>query len=169
MDSSLASQSSAWSSLVESARQGDDEAFGHICDRMGEYLLLTTRRFGNGLPAKFGASDIVQQTLMEARRDIASFQGDSEKDLQVWLVQLVRNNLIDTARRYRDTEKRDVAREAPKSMDGLEYDFPGPGKTASSIFYHQETDRLWLGEVAGRRSSADPFEHVAGDAPLHGP
>ena len=140
MGNSLATQCTDWSSLVESARQGDDDAFGQICDRMTDYLLLTTRSLENGLSAKFGASDIVQQTLMEARRDITSFQGNSEKDLQVWLVQLVRNNLIDTTRRYRNTEKRDVSRESPKPSDTLAGDIPGLGKTASSIFCHQETD-----------------------------
>ncbi len=144
MGNSLATQCTDWSSLVESARQGDDNAFGQICDRMTDYLLLTTRSLENGLSAKFGASDIVQQTLMEAQRDIGAFQGNSEKDLQVWLVQLVRNNLIDTTRRYRNTEKRDVSRESPKPSDTLAGDIPGLGKTASSIFCHQETDDQML-------------------------
>ena len=83
MGNSLATRSTVWSALVESARQGDDDAFGQICDRMTDYLLLTTRGLENGLTAKFGDSDIVQQTLIEARRDIGAFQGSSEKDLQV--------------------------------------------------------------------------------------
>jgi RNA polymerase sigma-70 factor, ECF subfamily len=148
MGNSIARQSTIWNSLVESARRGDDDAFGQICDRMTEYLLLTTRKLENGLSAKFGASDIVQQTLLEARRDIGAFHGESENDLQVWLVQLVRNNLIDTTRRYRNTVKRDISRESLKHMDGLVDDFPGPEKTASSIFRHQETDDQMLRALA---------------------
>jgi len=141
-------QSVTWSSLVESARLGDDDAFGQICDRIYEYLLLTTRNLGNGLSEKFGASDIVQQTLLEARQDIVSFRGDSKKDLQVWLAQLVRYNLIDATRRYRNTGKRDVSRELSNNIDGIENDYPGLAQTASSIFRHQETDEQMLRALA---------------------
>lgn len=148
MGNTAAGRSTAWASLIESARQGDDNAFGEICDHFAGYLLLTTRKLENGLSAKFGVSDIVQQTLIEARRDIASFQGDSENELQVWLARLVRNNLIDATRRYRDTDKRDVARESMESNVRLKGNFPGQVRTASSMFSQQETDEQMLHALA---------------------
>ncbi|NOY41597.1 MAG: sigma-70 family RNA polymerase sigma factor [Planctomycetes bacterium] len=141
-------QSADWATLVEAARRGDDDAFGQICDRMTGYLLLTANDLGTGLTAKFGVSDIVQQTLFEARRDIESFDGTSENELRSWLVRLVRHNLIDSARHYRQTKMRNTSREQPMRMHELADEYAGSQKTASSIMRRRETDGELLHAVA---------------------
>jgi len=133
-----------WKSLVEAARQGDDHAFGQICDRMADYLLLAANDRGHRLTAKFGASDIVQQTLLEAHRDIASFEGSSENELRAWLVRLVQHNLVDSSRHYRQTEKRDASREQAVAIEEIADEYPGYQKTASSIIRRRETDHELL-------------------------
>lgn len=137
-----------WATLVEAARQGDDDAFGEICDHMAEYLLLTANDLGTGLTAKFGVSDIVQETLFEARQDIASFEGTSESELRAWLVRLVKNNLVDSARHFRQTKMRDTSREQPMEMSELAAKYAGSQKTASSIVRRRETDDELLRAVA---------------------
>ena len=139
---------SDWTALVEAARQGDDDAFGQICDRMTEYLLLTAGDIGNGLTAKFGASDIVQQSLLQARQGMASFKGTSEGELRTWLVALVQRNLLGSVRHYRQTEKRDTSREQSARMDELAENQAGPHETASSIVRQRETDDELLRAVA---------------------
>ena len=56
--------------------------------------------------SKGGASDLVQETLLEAFRDFSTFQGDTEAELLQWLRRLLLNNLTDFTRQYRETDKR---------------------------------------------------------------
>jgi RNA polymerase sigma-70 factor, ECF subfamily len=50
--------------------------------------------------AKFDASDIVQQTLLEAVRDWPKFRGGTEAELAAWLRQILAHVLLHEVRRY---------------------------------------------------------------------
>jgi RNA polymerase sigma-70 factor (ECF subfamily) len=69
------------------------------------------------LQAKGGASDLVQQTFLEAQRDFARFRGDSEDELLAWMRRLLLHNLADFKRRYRDTGKRQAGLETRLQSD----------------------------------------------------
>lgn len=56
------------------------------------------------------ASDVVQQTLMEAHKNRDDFRGTTDKELAGWLKQILRNRLIDMAR-YWNGQKRDMMRD----------------------------------------------------------
>jgi RNA polymerase sigma-70 factor, ECF subfamily len=60
------------------------------------------------LAAKGGASDIVQETFLDAHRDFARFRGETRADLLAWLRALLQNNVTDHVRRYRGAGKRRV-------------------------------------------------------------
>ena len=64
-----------------------------------------------GLLRKWGASDIVQETLLEAQTGIKHFEGQNEAELLAWLRSILKHNLADVFRRYVQTEKRHVGRE----------------------------------------------------------
>jgi RNA polymerase sigma-70 factor (ECF subfamily) len=73
-----------------------------------DYLLLLARaRLGGRLRGKFEASDIVQQTLLEAHRDRHGFRGG---DPAAWLRRILARNLANAARDL-GRARRDVARE----------------------------------------------------------
>jgi RNA polymerase sigma-70 factor (ECF subfamily) len=99
---------------LQGARAGDAEALGRILESCRDYLLIVA---GCGLDAdlvaKGGASDLVQETLLGAYRDIAAFHGRSRAELLAWLRKILRNNLADLRRRYRGTRKRRIALELP--------------------------------------------------------
>src|SRR5436305_11185825 len=98
--------------LLAAARAGSTEALGRVLETCRRYLLLVAeRQLDPKLRAKGGASDLVQQTFLEAQRDFARFQGTSEAELLAWLSRLLQNNVGDLARRYRGTGKRDIERE----------------------------------------------------------
>ncbi len=62
--------------------------------------------------AKVGASDVVQQTLFEAHRDLDQFRGRTAGEQAAWLRQILARNLANVLRDLR-RDKRDVAREQP--------------------------------------------------------
>jgi DNA-directed RNA polymerase specialized sigma24 family protein len=78
------------------ARAGSREAPGRVLEACRRYLLLIAdRELDPALKAKGGASDLVQQTFLEAHRDFGRFHGDSEEQLLAWLRQPLRYNLAD--------------------------------------------------------------------------
>ncbi|MBI3865739.1 MAG: sigma-70 family RNA polymerase sigma factor [Planctomycetia bacterium] len=84
---------------------------GPQVERFRGYLCLLARAH---LPprhrSKIEASDIVQQTLLEAYEQRGDFRGQSEGELAAWLKQMLVHNLAD-ALRGGERAKRDVRRE----------------------------------------------------------
>lgn len=98
--------------LLSAARAGSAEAMGQVFEVFREYLLsIANQKLDPALRAKGGASDIVQETFLEAQRDIAQFAGTTSAELKAWLVRLMVNNAMNFARTYKATDKRQVSRE----------------------------------------------------------
>jgi RNA polymerase sigma-70 factor (ECF subfamily) len=84
---------------------------GEALGRFREYLLLLARlHLGERLQGKLDASDVVQQTLLEAYQKRAQFRGQSEAELAAWLRKMLACNLADALRSL-GRAKRDVVRE----------------------------------------------------------
>jgi RNA polymerase sigma-70 factor (ECF subfamily) len=82
-----------------------------MLERFRPYLLLLARlHFTDRHRAKFDASDVVQQTLLEAHRKRAQFRGNTDAELAGWLRQLFACELADALRGLARA-KRDVRRE----------------------------------------------------------
>ena len=62
------------------------------------------------LRSKLDASDVVQQTLLEAHQGLAQFRGQTSGEQAAWLRQALARNLANAVRDLR-RDKRDVARE----------------------------------------------------------
>ena len=72
--------------------------------------LLAEMQLNPHLKVKEDASDIVQQTMLEAHRDIVTFRGKTEAELKAWLTTILANNIVSVARHY-GRDKRDPRRE----------------------------------------------------------
>src|SRR5258708_4517383 len=97
---------------LAAARAGSGEALGQALEACRDYLLLVAgRELDPALRAKGGASDLVQETFLEAHRDFGGFHGSSADELRAWLRRLLLNNLADFTRLYRGTAKRDLGQE----------------------------------------------------------
>ena len=100
------------SQFLPAARAGSREALGEALEICRGYLLrVANQGLDADLRAKGGASDLVQETFLEAQRDFGGFRGSSEQELLAWLRQLLLHNVANFSRRYRDTDKRCVGRE----------------------------------------------------------
>jgi len=103
-----------WPELVNAARAGCEMALSEIITRLQGYLLLIANgQIRDNLQAKFGASDIVQNSLLDAHAGIDQFDGTTEAEMRVWLKRIVLNNFIDEKRRYTDTQSRSLRLERP--------------------------------------------------------
>jgi RNA polymerase sigma-70 factor, ECF subfamily len=103
---------------LRAAREGSRNALGHALESCRKYLLLVaTKELDPDLCAKGGASDLVQQTFLEAQQDFGKFQGTSESELLPWLRQILLNNIANFTRHYRGTGKRDIGREISVGPD----------------------------------------------------
>jgi len=117
---------------LAAARAGSPEALGQALDACRGYLLAVAgRELDPALRAKGGASDIVQETLLDACRDFDRFHGTSADELLAWLHRIMHNNLIEFVRRFRGADKRDVRREVALP-GGDSSEAPGAGVAAGT-------------------------------------
>ena len=85
-------------------------------DRFRPYLIFLARtQLYDGLAGKADASDIVQQTLLQAYRAADDFRGDDTGALLAWLRRILANTIAKEGRRFH-TQKRNVQRE--RSIEG---------------------------------------------------
>ena len=88
-------------------------------ERFRRYLLiLAEAELAPRLRVKESPSDIVQQSLLEAHRDLPSFRGRSDAELVGWLKTILARNLLNVARHFR-TAKCDIRLEQslPESLE----------------------------------------------------
>ncbi len=73
--------------------------------------LLARLQVDTRFQGKFDASDIVQQTLLEACRDLPKFRGQTQGELLAWLRGILAHVIGHQVRRYGRTLARDAGRE----------------------------------------------------------
>lgn len=95
--------------LLSQARRGDGEALGKLLELYRNYLVLLARlQVGLRLQGKVDPADLVQETFLEAHRDLGQFRGGTEKELVAWLRQILATNLANLIRHYYGTQRRDM-------------------------------------------------------------
>jgi len=95
--------------LLEAARGGDADALGQLLVAYRSYLRLLARlELGRHLQAKLDASDLVQETFLQAHRAFPEFRGVTEAEFTKWLRQILASRLSKALRRFLGTQRRDV-------------------------------------------------------------
>src|ERR1700681_3836445 len=94
--------------LLRLARQGNAEALGRLLERYrSAFSRLAQRQLHGPITARVGASDLVQQTVLEDPRDFAQFRGTVEQELLAWLERILDHNLARVIRDHAGLQKRD--------------------------------------------------------------
>jgi len=129
---------------LSAARDGSRDALGRAFEACRRYLLSVAHdQLNPDLQAKGGASDLVQETFLEAQSAFERFRGNSEAELRAWLRQLLHHRAAKFRRRYRTTQKRRLARETALTALG---DPAGAAAERSSpsaaLMAHEQAQRL---------------------------
>ncbi len=153
---------------IETAGHGSRNELGQLLEECRHYLLWIARHaMGPGLQAKVGASDVVQETFLEAQVHFGQFRGRTRHDLQAWLRRILIARLANTCRTYLATDKRALSREVPLSAirlsQGREVEVPfhrtcSPSGQAIQSELSQALDQ-GLGRLQERLRSAVLLKH----------
>src|SRR5262249_40065720 len=136
--------------LLPAARAGDEAARGRLLEAYRDYLRLLARLdIDRRLRGKLDASDVVQETFLQAHRCFGQFQGATAAELAAWLRRVLASRLLDQARRYLGARQRDVRRERELAAD-----------------LDRSSQALAGGPVAGGRT---PGQRMAGREPARRP
>lgn len=110
--------------LFSRARAGDGQALGDLLEQFRQPLNdLARQLLSPALAQKVGASDLVQETCLDAMRDFGASRVSDPAGMEAWLIKLLANNVKDWQRKFRSSTKRDLRRERPlhdaESKSGL--------------------------------------------------
>ena len=102
--------------LLEQARQGDREALGRLLEAQRAALHRQAERQLDGrIAVRADASDIIQQTFLEAHRSFRQFAGQDARELTAWLQRILDHKVAGAIRDHALLQKRSVRRD--RSLD----------------------------------------------------
>jgi RNA polymerase sigma-70 factor (ECF subfamily) len=102
--------------MLEQARQGDREALGRLLEAQRAALhRLAERQLDGRIAVRVDASDIIQQTFLEAHRSFRQFAGADTRELAAWLQGILDHKVAGAIRDHALLQKRNVHRD--RSLD----------------------------------------------------
>lgn len=96
---------------LQRARGGDSNTLGVLLDGYRNYLRLLARmQLSRMLQARVSPSDLVQESILTARKGFGGFRGSTEAQLLGWLRKILATELMD-ATRFHSAKRRDIGQE----------------------------------------------------------
>jgi len=149
------------------SRSGDPAARERLFSRWRPLLLLQARgMLGTGLAAQVDPSDIVQETLTQAVRDVDQFRGQTEAEWLAWLQSMLAGHASKLARHH-TAAKRDAGRNVPLPMEVAGAD-PTPSASAMDREHAlrlaaaiERLDERMRAVVVGRVFEGRSFDDIA--------
>ncbi len=102
--------------LLEQAQRGDREALGQLLEAQRSALhRLAQRQLEGRIAVRVDASDVIQQTFLEAHRSFPQFAGQDVRQLAAWLEGILDHKVAGAIRDHALLQKRSVQRD--RSLD----------------------------------------------------
>lgn len=133
-------------SLLRRAKSGDEQALGALLEMYRNYLNMLARlHIEPSLRTQLSASDLVQETFLNAKLGLAGFRGETERELIAWLRRIMANRMTDALRRHkRGTPGRRVKQRIEDQINHSSMSLcrmlPTREPTPSEQFAHRETE-----------------------------
>jgi RNA polymerase sigma-70 factor (subfamily 1) len=104
---------------------------------------IAARQLGNDLRSKADASDVVQDTCLEAFQECRRFEGLTDDEAKALLTRILIHNIQGLVRQYRGTEKRDIRREICLDGNPNGYELAvGAATPAEEVATREECEKL---------------------------
>jgi len=108
-----------FASKIALARSGATEAVGDLLEPYRNYMrVLAASQMGRPVGKRVSPSDIVQDTMLAAHRDLGDFQGTTQAEFSSWLRTVLSRCLLRAIEHNVKASKRDVRREV--SIDAIQ-------------------------------------------------
>jgi RNA polymerase sigma-70 factor (ECF subfamily) len=102
--------------LLAQAREGDRDALGRLLEAQRAALHRQAKRqLAGRIAVRVDASDIIQQTFLEAHRSFPQFAGRDARELAAWLQTILDHKVAGAIRDHALLQKRNVGRD--QSLD----------------------------------------------------
>jgi RNA polymerase sigma-70 factor (ECF subfamily) len=138
--------------LLEQALQGDREALGRLLETHRAALhRLAQRQLEGRIAVRVDASDVIQQTFLEAYRSFPQFAGSEARELGAWLAAILDHKVAAAIRDHTLLQKRSLGRE--RSMDDSR-EGGAPLKQELAASFSTPSQKAMRGEDADRLSRA---------------
>jgi RNA polymerase sigma-70 factor (ECF subfamily) len=131
-------------SLIAQAHT-DRAALGCLLERYRAFLTVIARQhIGPKLAVRSDASDIVQETMLEAHQAFSRFRGSREPEFSRWIQEIYAHNLAEAVQKHVFAGKRSLDKEQPMvDMNGSAsirmWDPPGKDTSPSQKLIKGET------------------------------
>ncbi len=146
--------------LLLLARAGRDTTWNQLVEQYRAYLLLLARlQIGRRLQGKADASDLVQETFLQAYRHLEDFRGHTEAELVAWLREILASCLAKLVRRYYGTQSRNIRLER-ELVDELE-------RSSQVVDKSLEACQSSPSQHAERREQAVMVANALAKLPMH--
>jgi len=142
--------------LLALARR-DGQNLGTLLDAYRNYLtMLAQLQMDERLQGKLDASDLVQESFLEAHRHFDGFRGTSEGELLSWLRSILASRVTATMKRFYGAKRRDIhlERRLGEEMD-----------RSSQMAHHLALSQTSPSERAARRERAVLLADVLASLP----
>ena len=138
--------------LLGQALQGDRKALGRLLEAQRAALHRQAERQLEGpVAVRVDASDVIQQTFLEAYRSFPQFAGQDARELAAWLQSILDHKVAAAIRDHTLLQKRNVGRE--RSLDDSRAG-AGPLKQELDAGHSTPSQKAIRGEEAERLSRA---------------
>jgi RNA polymerase sigma-70 factor (ECF subfamily) len=156
--------------LLERALQGDREALGQLLDaERSDLHRLAERQLEGRIAVRVDASDIIQQTFLEAHRSFPQFAGQDLRELGAWLKGILDHKVASAIRDHTLLQKRNLGRE--RSLDDSQGGGPlkqdldaGHSSPSQKAIRGEEAERLFqaLSALPADQGEAVRLRHLEG-------
>jgi DNA-directed RNA polymerase specialized sigma24 family protein len=127
---------------IRSARTGSAGALGRLLEECRPSpLLVANQELPPGLRGEAGASDLVQDTFLQAQHHFDRFHDDGEAEWAAWLRGILLHSPANLRQRYCGTDRRQRAGcRRPTARRGSIADVPAPDPSPSALAAAREQD-----------------------------
>jgi len=140
------------------ARNGATDAVGDLLEPYRNYMrMLATSQMGRTVGKRVSPSDIVQDTMLAAHRDLNDFNGTTQAEFVSWLRAVLSRCLLRAIEHNIKAEKRDVRREVSMETFRSSLESSCAGMGDFQAHYQASPSQI----VSGEEESSRVADYVA--------